>query len=171
MIRHLYSKFGWPTTEEKKWVDMKANERSEFARSCRAMRNKYPEIFLHAMVVKKENVGEHIRRDANKLYNYMIGLSLLDRMATCRDVVMVPDPRSIKVKSGNSLPDYLQIQLWFEKNAETVLTCNPIDSKACLGLQFADMLAGLVQAHFEDGENSDFQVIAPKLRLNRLFFG
>ena len=171
VIRDLYNKFGWPTSEEKKWVDMGANERTEFARSCRAMRNKHPDIFLHAMVVKKQNVGEHIRRDGNKLYNYMIGLSLLDRMATCKEVVMVPDPRSIKVKSGNSLPDYLQIQLWFVKNAETILTCNPIDSKACLGLQFADMLAGLVQAHFEDGENADFQIIAPKLRLNRLFFG
>lgn len=171
VIFDLYDTFKWPTSQEKKWVDMDAEERTEFARSCRTLRNKHPDIFLHAIVVKKQNVGGHIRTDGNKLYNYMIGLALLDRMAGCPEVTMVPDPRSIKVQSGNSLPDYLQTQLWFAKNVETILRCHPTDSKNCSNLQFADMLAGLVQSHFENGDTADFQIVAPKIRLNRLFFG
>src|ERR1035441_5537034 len=82
---------------------------------------KCPEIALHAIVVKKENVQAHIRTDSNKLYNYMIRLALLDKMAKHDVVTLVPDPRSIKVQSGNSLHDYLQMQLWFEKKATTKL--------------------------------------------------
>lgn len=52
-----------------------------------------------------------MRRDSNKLYNYMIGLSLLDEMINYENVVLIPDPRTIKVKSGNSLHDYLDINI------------------------------------------------------------
>jgi hypothetical protein len=33
------------------------------------------------LLYKKRNVRAHIRTDSNKLYNYMLRLSLLDRMA------------------------------------------------------------------------------------------
>ena len=100
----------------------------------------------------------------------MIRLSLLDRMAGHDVVTLVPDPRSIKVQSGNSLHDYLQTELWFTKKATTKLVTNPIDSESCLGIQFADMLAGLVQSRFEDNESSNFQILAAQINLSRLFF-
>jgi hypothetical protein len=171
IVRDLYLKFGWSTTKEKKWADMGTAARSEFAKAASNMRDRYPEISLHAIVVKKENVGEHIRKDDNKLYNYMMGLSLLIRMAEHDDVSLVPDPRSIKVQSGNSLHDYLQLELWFSKNVKTKLRHKPIDSKHCQGLQFADMLAGLIQSRFEDNAVADFGTLAPKIQLKRLFFG
>jgi hypothetical protein len=134
------------------------------------MCDKHRDIFLHGIVVQKVNVMEHIRKDSNKLYNYMIRLSLLDRMAGHDVVTMVPDPRSIKVASGNSLHDYLQTELWFTKKATTNLVTYNCDSKDSLGVQFADMLAGLVQSRYEDNESSDFQILAPRISLCRLFF-
>jgi hypothetical protein len=113
---------------------------------------------------------EHIRKDGNKLYNYMIRISLLDRMAKHDVVTMVPDPRSIRVKSGNSLHDYLQTELWFTKKATTNLITSPADSKDSLGIRFADKLAGLVQSRFEDNESSHFQILYPRISLSRLFF-
>lgn len=112
----------------------------------------------------------HIRADSNKLYNYMIRLGFLDRMAEHDVVTMIPDPRSIKVKSGNSLHDYLQTELWFTKKANTNLLSRPQDSATCKGIQLADLLAGMVQAHFEDNVSRDFTTIQPRLALNRLFF-
>jgi len=84
-----------------------------------------PDIEIWAITVKKENVQEHIRKDPNKLYNYMIGLVLLDRIRQKPVVTFIPDKRSIKVESGNSLVDYLQIKLWFDLNVSTIIHNNP----------------------------------------------
>jgi Protein of unknown function (DUF3800) len=171
IIRDLYNKFNWPTNIEKKWSSMTHEERIEFARAARSMREQHVDIHLHAIVVKKENVLAHIRTDSNKLYNYMIRLSLIDRMAKYDSVTLVPDPRSIKVKSGNSLHDYLLTELWFTKNATTELRTIPADSARCAGIQFSDMLAGAVQGRFETNRSDSFFLLRPRINLNCLFFG
>jgi len=169
-IKDLYRKFSWPTNVEKKWSEMKADERLEFSKAAFAMCDKHPDIGLHAIVVKKENVQAHIKKDSNKLYNYMIKLSLLDALSNYQRVVMIPDPRSIKVKSGNSLHDYLLTELWFSKQVTTDLQTCPIASEKCAGIQFADMLAGVVQGRFEFNRFDCFTTLFSKLTLKRLFF-
>lgn len=126
--------------------------------------------FLRAIVVKKQKVQTHIQADGNKLYNFMIKLCLIDTMAAHGDVTMIPDPRSIKVKSGNSLHDYLQTCLWFDKNVGTRLATIPSDSKNCKGIQFADMLAGLIQAHYEDSDSACIKMLSSKVVVKTLFF-
>ncbi len=123
LIKKLYTKFNWPTNIEKKWSDMSLAERIWFAEKANELHSKYPsDIKYLSITVKKENVQSHIRRDANKLYNYMIGLSLLDEMSNHDKITFLPDPRSIKIESGNSLHDYLQTKLWFERRSTTILT-------------------------------------------------
>lgn len=100
----------------------------------------------------------------------MISLSILDKMSRYDNVTFVPDPRSIKVQSGNSLHDYLITQLWFERMVSTQLLTNPMPSNQCLNLQFADMLSGLVQHHFEDGNSTAWSILSPKIQVKRLFF-
>lgn len=170
MVRKLYERFGWQAKDEHKWASMDAPTRTAFASEIKALCDANPDIFLHAIVVKKQNVLAHIRADGNKLYNYMIRLALLKRMAKHAVLTMVPDPRSIKVKSGNSLHDYLQTELWFTERANTNLLTCPADSAMSKGVQFADVLAGIVQARFEDNVAHDFQIISPRLTLNRLYF-
>jgi hypothetical protein len=170
MVRKLYQQFGWPASEEHKWASMDAPVRAAFAAEVRKLSDANSDVSLHAIVVKKQNVLAHIRADGNKLYNYMIRLALLPRMAKCDVVTMIPDPRSIKVKSGNSLHDYLQTELWFTEKSSTNLITTPVDSAQCKGIQFADVLAGIVQAYFEDNNSREFQVIRPRLILNRLYF-
>jgi len=92
-------------------------------------------------------------------------------MAAENTVLFVPDPRSIKVESGNSLHDYLQTELWFTENVRTILTTTPLDSKGCRGVQFADMLAGLIQQRFEDKNFDHIRACIRALKLKRLFFG
>lgn len=171
LIKRLYSKFEWDTSKEKKWSMMDAAERDRFSRTALALIQSYPDdIQYHAIVVKKEQVQDHIRRDPNKLYNYMIGLSLLPEMSRHDDILFVPDPRSIKVQSGNSLHDYLLTKLWFEHHVQTQLTTQPLSSDKCLNLQFADMLSGLVQHHFEDGNSNAWNILAPHIQCKKLFF-
>jgi hypothetical protein len=169
-VKELYAKFRWNPKHEKKWSAMSAAERSEFAKSAKSLCDANPDIILHGIVVKKQNVLAHIRADSNKLYNYMIRLSLLDRMATHDVVTMVPDPRSIKVQSGNSLHDYLQTELWFTKKASTNLLTRPVESHLSKGIQFADMLSGVVQSRFEFNEANDFQILSPSIKVVTLYF-
>lgn len=171
VIKDLYYKFKWPTGKEKKWNQMTPAEREAFSSAALKMQTQHRDIHLHGIIVKKENVAAHIRSDENKLYNYMIRLCVLDCMAAEDSVLFVPDPRSIKVESGNSLHDYLQMELWFTKRVKTILTTTPLDSKACRGVQFADMLAGLVQQRFEDMHYDHIGICVQALRLKKLFFG
>lgn len=149
---------------------MSSAERLAFAETVEVMCKKHPDIHLHVITVKKENVEDHIRSDCNKLYNYMIRLCVLECMAEQDQVVFIPDPRSIKVQSGNSLHDYLQTELWFTLKVKTRLTTTPLDSKNCLGIQFADMLAGLIQQRFEDRHFNFIKVCMRRIRLKKLFF-
>lgn len=171
LIKNLYNRFKWPYKVERKWVDLTEDERMCFAESAHKLCVDHNDIHLHGITVNKQNVMAHIRQDGNKLYNYMIGLSLLNRMATHGVVTMVPDPRSIKVESGNSLHDYLQIELWFRKNAMTNLLTQPVESHNCANLQFTDMLAGVIQARFEDDDSKNFQIIQPVTTISKLYFG
>tara|TARA_R100000656_G_C3958343_1_gene129590 strand:+ start:5577 stop:6215 length:639 start_codon:yes stop_codon:yes gene_type:complete len=171
LIKKLYTKFKWPTSIEKKWADMSPTERVWFAKQARELCAKHPnDIRYLSITVKKENVQPHIRADANKLYNYMIGLSLLNEMAKHDAITFIPDPRSIKVESGNSLHDYLQTQLWFERQAATRLTTTPCDSASSRNVQFADMLSGIVQGHFEDGNSQPWTELRNNISYKTLFF-
>ena len=169
-IRDLYDKFKWPTAVEKKWQQMKPAERAAFAGTAVEMCNRHPDIHLHGITVKKERVEAHIRTDENKLYNYMIRFCVLDCMAAQDQVSLIPDPRSIKVQSGNSLHDYLQMELWFTHRVKTMLATTPLDSRNCRGIQFADMLAGLIQQRFEDRHFDYMRICIRRLKLKKLFF-
>lgn len=171
LIKKLYTKFGWDTSKEKKWSMMTLAERERFStQASQLIRTRPDDIQYHAIIVKKEQVQEHIRKDSNKLYNYMIGLSLLQEMSLHDNIVFVPDPRSIKVQSGNSLHDYLLTKLWFDYQVKTQLKTQPLSSDKCLNLQFADMLSGLVQHHFEDGNSNAWNIMAPHIQYKKLFF-
>jgi hypothetical protein len=171
VIKKLYEKFGWKPEIEKKWSMMNDGERTEFAQAAHTLCRANPDIHLHTITVRKENVQIHIRRDGNKLYNYMIRLSLLGRMRKHQEVHLIPDPRSIKVESGNSLPDYIQTLLWFHLNCQTTLKMQPIESHKSRGIQFADMLCGAIQTAFEDNNFRYSQIIGPCLFHKRLYFG
>jgi Protein of unknown function (DUF3800) len=169
LLRHLYQHRHWNTGMEKKWARMSLEARTAFAKDAAKLIATNLDISLHAIAVDKRNVQPHIRMDSNKLYNYMVKLLLIDLMAKHDYVNFVPDPRSIKVESGNSLHDYLQTELWLEKNAKTKLETTPRDSRHCLNLQFADMVAGVIQSHIEFGNNGHWQHLQGHVQLTTLF--
>lgn len=170
VVKRLYKKHKWKPNEETKWADMTDDERIDFSEFAVRLIQREPDIKYYAIVVQKENVDEHIRNDPNKLYNYMIQMSLLDEMAKHEEVIFIPDPRAIKVASGNSLHDYLSIKLWFDKNVKTKLTTVNSDSSNNLSLQFSDMLSGLVQSHFEWGNSDPWNIIREHIHLKTLYF-
>ncbi|MEX0900333.1 MAG: DUF3800 domain-containing protein [Gammaproteobacteria bacterium] len=171
IVRALYKARHRNPGNELKWADLDVGERLKFCQNAAKLASDSANsVSMRTITVCKANVQAHIRADPNKLYNYMIGVLLLPVMAKARLVTLVPDPRTVKVKSGNSLHDYLQTKLWFEFDAETTLVTNPSDSIKTTNIQFADMLCGAIQGHFEDGVQECIRHLRPAANIQKLFF-
>ena len=129
-----------------------------------------PEFKLGAITVKKERVQEHIRQDENKLYNYKIKLGLVDKIDRFSKVLLIRDNRSVKVKNGNIIGDYLQTVLWFEKGSTTILTDQPEDSKQNPNLIFTDWVSHIVWSKYEDNNPKHLLIISKYITVSPLFF-
>jgi hypothetical protein len=170
IIREIYTDRKQPTTRELKGKDLSKREKQKFVNLVVDLLKRNPSIQASVITVKKENVQDHIRTDANKLYNYMVNFAVIDKIKLFPSVNFIPDPRTIKVASGNSLVDYLQIKLWFELNVRTTLLNAPMESKSNLNLQFVDFIAHIVWSRYENNEYPFYKLIKPHISEKPLFF-
>ena len=170
ILRQIYKHRKWNPGAEKKWACMSPDARTAFAKDAGKLANLNTDITYHVIVVDKRNVQQHIRQDSNKLYNYMVKLLLLESMSLHDVINFFPDPRSIKVESGNSLHNYLQTELWFNLGVQTRLETTLRDSRNCLNLQFVDMIAGVAQSYFEFGYTRHWDCLREYVKLKTLFF-
>ncbi len=168
IISDLYAEYGW--VNEKKCSQAAPSQKLQFCQTANALLQQHGDIKIECIVVKKENVQEHIRDDANKLYNYMCRLVVPEQVKSFAEIEFIPDKRTIKVESGNSLSDYLQTVLWFELNAKTKLVNHPKESHHEYNLQFVDWVANIVWSHFEDNESTVFNEINRCVKIRKLFF-
>jgi hypothetical protein len=168
VISNLYRIHRW--VREKKCSGATLTQKIRFCGSVVALLQNHPEIKIDAIVVKKANVLSHIRSDGNKLYNYMCGLVIPNYARKEKEVCFMPDIRSIKVKSGNSLAEYLQIKLWFDCKAATKIVSNPCESYKNYNIQFVDWVAHCVWTHFENSISKPFRILEPHIRVRRLYF-
>jgi hypothetical protein len=170
IVKKIYSKRKQSTAIEIKGKDLSKDERVKFAQRVVRLLRRQPSIKINSITVKKENVQQHIKADPNKLYNYMVNLALLDKIRKCSVVDFIPDPRSIKVKSQNSLVDYLQTKLWFEYNSATVIRYKPMESHLNINLQFADFVSYIIWSRFEYNKSDAFNIFKPFILIKHLFF-
>ena len=121
VVQKVYEKTKTGPQKELKGSDMDIETKKFLARKVYSLVSMNPDIKIVSITVNKSKVQQHIREDANKLYNYMIKVAVLDYIKNEPVVNLIRDNRSVKVKSGNSLIEYLQINLWFELKAKS--TC------------------------------------------------
>ncbi len=170
IVRKVYSRRKRPTALELKGKDLTGEEKVRFIEDVKKLLERQNSISISVITVKKQNVQPHIRSDANKLYNYMVNFLTLQKIKQYPNVDFIPDPRSIKVASGNSLVDYLQIKLWFELNCATIIRHVPLESNKSLNLQFVDFIAHIVWSRYEDSERDAYRLLAPHISEKHLFF-
>jgi hypothetical protein len=142
VITRLYKKYGWAS--EKKAAEASELQKELFCKNALDLLTAFPEIKLDVITVNKINVQGHIQQDPNKLYNYMLGLVVFDYVTKEGNFDLITDERSIRVKSQNSLKDYLQVKLWFDIGCQTVVNHQPTDSSTNYTVQFADWIAHCV---------------------------
>jgi len=168
IIQSLYRRYKWQS--EKKAANATSNQKIEFSQKVVQLLERYRDIKIDVVTVQKQNVQEHIRADANKLYNYIAGLVMPEYIRHSDQVQFIPDERSIKVKSGNSLVDYLQTKLWFELDLRTTIINSPGKSHEQYNLQFVDWIAHCIWIKFEDRITGAHDLILPHIRHRQLFF-
>lgn len=170
LVKRFKQKYGIPRGKELKGKDITGAQLQEFAAKTARLLQNQPDLGIIAITVHKANVQEHIRQDPNKLYNYMIRLCLLDRISAQTEVSIVPDPRSIKVMSGNSMIDYLQTTLWFDMSSRTRLFHHPVESHKSHNLQFVDVVTHIIWSHYEDRRSGPFKLLGSHIDCRHLFF-
>lgn len=169
-VKDIYYRFNIPFSKELKATHMSIDQKLIVASKTIDFLNKNTDFLLGAITVSKERVMTHIRTDANKLYNYMIGQSILPKICNSPSVSLVRDNRTIKVQSGNSCIDYLQTKLWFEYSSPTLLKDLPTDSHTNKCLIFIDWMTNFVWSYYEDKSSKPFEMLSRKLINQTLFF-
>ena len=170
IVRKIYEKTGTDPKIELKGSALSVDTKKYFATKVRELVSMNPDIKIGAITVNKSKVQQHIRDDANKLYNYMIKLAVLDTVRNEPLVNLIRDNKSVKVKSGNSLIDYLQTTLWFEMNSKTKIIDIPSDSKKVQNLIFIDWMNNLIWGNYEDDNSAPYQILKSVIESRKLFF-
>ena len=170
IVKNVYQKCKQDFSFEIKGSSLNNLYKSYIAKQLAQLLSKHSDIQIGAITVKKINVLSHIRQDANKLYNYMLRLSLLEIISNEPTVSLIRDNRSIKVKSGNSLVDYLQTELWFELHSKTQINDIPSNSKQVRNLILADWINNIIWGYYEDNNVTPYNILKSVIREKHLFF-
>jgi len=131
---------------------------------------------VHAITVKKRNVEPKLRKDTNILYNYMVGLSLVERIlqepAGARVVINV-DRRITAITSGFKFNEYLKYKIWYEKERQGVdLRIHHLDSHEAHAIQGIDVICNSIFRKYNSNNYTLFNIIQDKVKSDRrLFFG
>ena len=144
IVMEVYKRTKTDPKIELKGSSLSVKDKCFFAEKVRKLVSMNPDIHIGAITVNKSRVQQHIRRDGNKLYNYMIRLAVLPSIKNELTVNLIRDNKTIKVASGNRLIDYLQLVLWFDMNCSTRIIDFPSDSKQVKNLIFIDWMNNLV---------------------------
>lgn len=170
IVRKVYTKTNTDPEIELKGSALNVENKKFFATKVRELVCMNPDIKIGAITVNKSKVQQHIRDDSNKLYNYMIRLAILDVIKNEPFVNLIRDNKTVKVKSGNSLIDYLQTTLWFEMNSKTKIIDIPSDSKKVQNLIFIDWMNNLIWGNYEDNNSEPYQILRSVIESKKLFF-
>jgi len=134
------------------------------------------DVEVHAITVKKKNVDPKLRRDTNILYNYMVGLSLAERIleepVDARVVISV-DRRIISIASGFNFNEYLRYKIWYEGGRRDIdLQIHHLDSHEAYAIQGIDIICNSIFKKYNLNNYKLFNIVKGKVKSDkRLFFG
>jgi len=134
------------------------------------------DIEVHAITVRKKNVEPKLRIDTNILYNYVVGLSLIEWIlqepANARVLINV-DRRIISITSGFKFNEYLRYKIWYEgRRPDINLKIKHLDSHENYAIQGIDVICNSIFRKYNSNNHRLFNIIKGKMKSDRrLFFG
>jgi len=112
----------------------------------------------------------------NILYNYMVGLSLVERIlgepANAKVVINV-DRRITAITAGFNFNDYLRYKIWYERERRDIdLNIYHLDSHQAYAIQGIDIICNSIFRKYSSNNYTLFNIIRNKVKSDkRLFFG
>lgn len=131
-------------------------------------------INVFYITVDKKWLKDSMFKDKAISYNYWLRLvidDILDFYPECQSMSINIDKRDIKVFSGNSFKDYLNIHLIYERNENITLNiCYP-ESHCDYGIKIADFISnGINYKYASNRENNNLNDVLKRLcKKNELF--
>lgn len=157
-------------------VELKGNTTRKVIKEGLLNRFLQLDMEVHAITVKKENVEPKLRRDTNILYNYTVGLSLVERILQEPQgtrVVITVDRRITSITSGFKFNEYLRYKIWYEKERQDInLEIYHLDSHETYALQGIDVICNSIFRKYNSNNYDLFNILQDKVKSDRrLFFG
>jgi hypothetical protein len=153
LIRDIYKKYNLTPRIEKKGSSFSDSDGAYIIEKIRELINeKTPSLRLISITISKERVRDHLRKDTNILYNYILSALLEDvfkQFKNSESVIMTLDSRTIKVSSGNSFSDYIKTKCWFEWELELNIEVHHDRSDINEGIWVADWISNWTWRSFD----------------------
>jgi len=155
-------------------VELKGNTTRQIIKKDLLNRFAKLDIEVYAITVKKKNVDPKLRKDTNILYNYVVGLPLVERILEeppNASVVVNVDRRIIAVTSGFNFNKYLRYKIWYEREREDLnLQINHLDSHEAYAIQGIDIICNSIFRKYNSNNYKLFNIIQGKVKSDRRLF-
>ena len=158
-IREVKSKYGLHSNYEIKGSSTTARIKNELLQKISKLN-----IEIYSIVMNKSKVFSRIKDDKNILYNYVLGLILVPYIINQQDVDILVDRRTVSVRSGFKLDDYLEYKVWYENLADVNMNISHEDSKHNLGIQVVDVISYAIFRKYESGDVSYYNLIRHRIK-------
>ena len=170
VVRRVKKKYKIPRE-----VEMKANTTKRKIKIDLLRKLSKLSIEIQSITVRKENVDLKLRQDTNILYNYMVGLSLGERIVRSEprnaELIIVVDKRIISVTSGFKFNEYLKYKIWYEKERKDIdLQIWHLDSCKVYGLEAIDNIVNAIFKKYNSADTELFNIIKRKITYDKTLF-
>lgn len=135
------------------------------------------QVEIHSITVKKNKVKKRLRQDTNILYNYMVGLSLVERIFEAKKgetVTIIVDRRIISITSGFNFDEYIRYKVWYEGNRQDIeLNIYHVDSHKTFCIQAIDVICNSIFRKYQRNDLSLIEMLQKQGKIRtekRLFF-
>ncbi len=106
------------------------------------------------IVADKSNIDKKILEDKNLCYNYLFSFLVKKTIKSTReDITLLLDNHSTKVKSINSLADYIKIKAYTQWGFVYNLDIHYVDSKRSKIVQATDLVSNAIYAKYTYGKD------------------
>ena len=145
------------------------HEKDRIIKAAESLLATNPDIRGRLINIDKEKVLPHLHRDPNLLYNYAVKLAIIDDIVQHQNVVLMPDPRTIRV-GALSIRDYLQTEATYTRGSAAYIKLKEKPSNSELALQFTDCLVHWFWREHELGDDMGLHNLKPYIKIRNLFF-
>lgn len=156
-------------------VELKANTTKRRIRKELLNKLSKLQIEIQSITVKKKNVDLKLQQDTNILYNYMVGLSLAERVVRGgppnAKVIIIVDKRTVSVAYGFKFNEYLKYKIWYERGRKDIdLEIHHLESQNVYNLQAIDNIVNAIFRKYDRNDSELFDIIQNIITYDKILF-